>query len=96
MVVAAMTYVQFALYWLCRAAVATVRTRGLVAAMIRGHMNEFHWLTTVMSTSVEMDRLRHGNDDGEEDAHLPAPSMVAAVDDFLGDLTERLSSRNHA
>ena len=78
MVVAAMTYVQFALYWLCSAAVATVRTRGLVAAMIRGHMNEFHWLTTVMSTSVEMIGFDTGTTMEKRMRICPAPSMVAA------------------
>ena len=78
MVVAAMTYVQFALYWLCRAAVATVRTRGLVAAMIRGHRNEFHWLTTVMSTSVAMIGFEMGTTMEKRIRTWPAPSIVAA------------------
>ena len=60
MVVADITYVQLALYWDCRAAVATVITLGRWLAMTRGHMKEFHWLTTVMRVSV----ARMGRDIG--------------------------------
>ncbi len=60
---------------------------------IRGHMNEFHWLTTVMVNERRNDRLRHGNDNGEEDAHLPGAVQVAADDS--GDLTERLMEQEH-
>ena len=46
--------------------------------MIRGHMNEFHWLTTVMSTSVEMIGFDTGTTMEKRMRICPAPSMVAA------------------
>ena len=54
-VVAAITSVQFALYWLCRLAVATVITcQSRPVVMISGHMKLFQCVTTVMIASVAM------------------------------------------
>src|SRR5690606_1431242 len=92
-VVAAITSVQLPLYWVCSAAVATVMTchsgRG---AMTSGHMKLFHWLTTVMSSSVARIGLFIGTITCHSRRITPAPSIRAASS--TSDGVDRTCSRS--
>src|SRR5699024_2043492 len=92
-VVAAITSVQLPAYWVCSAAVATVITfHSSAGAMISGHMKLFHWLTTVISSSVAMIGLFIGTITCHSRRSTPAPSMVAASSTSAG--VERQFSRS--
>src|SRR5699024_10108371 len=78
-VVAAITSVQFALCWPCRAAVATViACQSSPAVRSGGHMKLFQGVTTVMTATLTMIGRDNGTLTNHRMRHGPAPSMRAA------------------
>lgn len=91
-VVAAITSVQLFEYWLCRLAVATVTGAQVGPEVITsGHMNEFQWVTTVMSTRVTMIGRFSGTTSDHSRRGVPAPSIRIASTSSVG--IERKFSR---